>query len=165
MQKEIIEIREKLVSGEIESNDAFWKVMDLLTGNENLSITNSEEESLITFETAKLAKENDFDWSCNYYFDIRNSDFPIYMGMLKIHNLLYPAPTQAKLQKWLIQKHNINIWIDCNSLKKWIWSVNFIDENNYTQSDDIGIEMYFDSYEEALEMGLKYALKILKEKS
>ena len=65
------------------------------------------EEQLITFETAKLA----YDIKLNGY----NSIFPGFNynenGELKGYSDKYVAPTQSLLQRWLREKHNIDVLI------------------------------------------------------
>ena len=126
------------------------------------------EEQLISFETAKLAKEKGFDIHCRFHYDeemlnvYENEDFPYnsWNGSLF-------APTQSLLQKWLREKHNIYCSAWCNA-SGWAWeiektsgthiSIMDIDGNVKGVNLDSGM---FNSYEEALEDGLLKALKIL----
>jgi len=79
------------------------------------------KEELITFETAKSAKEKGFNIRCNLMYD-RNEEIQrtpdIKKVMLKgggIKELKTPpqifAPTQSLLQKWLREKHKLIITI------------------------------------------------------
>jgi hypothetical protein len=124
------------------------------------------ELQLINFETAKLAKEKGFNIpTLDYYISsgefINNEDYEgddhVYpedwnkKGWIfdksrsrcfgcKLDEVIYfkayAAPTQALLQKWLREKHKINITLHHTS---------------------------FDTYEEALEVGLNEALKTIDE--
>jgi hypothetical protein len=81
------------------------------------------------------------------------------------------APTQSLLQKWLREKHNIVInisaipnFIDLNN-KKVSFYYNIIKNNdwieeNFDEKTSIE-ETYYDTYEEALEVGLLEALKLI----
>ena len=87
------------------------------------------KEQLISFETAKLAKEKGFDIPCLYAYRIwrenikktdknplqgLNIEYEPYMGGSSASIKFYYqskqytlAPTQSLLQKWLREKHNI----------------------------------------------------------
>ena len=115
------------------------------------------EEDYVSFETAKLAKENGFDEKVKYYFT-KNGDNILtnyfYLVQPKyLHG--FPCPTQSFLAKWIRQTKNliINIFYDHN--KKYFWGAiteigipikySFTIENNKT-------------YKDALEESLKIAL-------
>ena len=121
------------------------------------------KEELVTFETAKLAKEkgiifNDifpFNYSCYLYNgDLKNSD--TYKDSEKIQSNI---PTQSLLQKWLREEHKLCVSIECvNSDLTWDWSVRGV--TKFLQEEYMPDINY--SYEEALEKGLQEALKIIK---
>ena len=123
------------------------------------------KEKIITFETAKLAKEKGFNEICEYgYFDRDDEIILDISDHNNSDNLDISAPTQALLQKWLREKQNIH-----NKIHSY-------------NSDRVGYEIYkmiirdtcndyfkhindtkaLNSYEEALEKGLIEALKIVK---
>jgi hypothetical protein len=136
------------------------------------------EDQLISFETAKLAKEKEFDLKVIFYYDSKGlckdnvetdygSDF-IYQfqninGWAIDEQELYSAPTQSLLQKWLREKHKIIVSINIMSdLSYYSLSVD-INENKLNlrnQSKNRG----FDTYELALEDGLQEALKLIVKK-
>ncbi len=107
-------------------------------------------DQLISFETAKLAKEkgfaNEFDW--------------LSQGSL---------PTQSLLQKWLREVYGIMIHISDNSGFLGKLTFNYGISKVHTQEIlgkagqpwDSGVinEAIFNTYEEALEEGLQNALK------
>ena len=126
------------------------------------------QEQLISFETAKLAKEKGFDipqnkmysFGCKMFSNIPEITFHdgnkyecfyepynwndgIGFGSTKY----YSAPTQSLLQKWLrdVHKKDVYCW-PCESQ---------IDDSNttWTSGKSVG------TYEEALEVGLINALK------
>lgn len=128
------------------------------------------KEQLITFETAKLAFIKNFDEKCSHYysivddslkkFTIGDNESSDWYSFEKIHNRgLILAPTQSLLQKWLRDIHQINIFvIDCTiSRDKHRYSYYIDTKDGDTDTD--GSEAL--TYEEALEMALQEALKLL----
>lgn len=133
------------------------------------------EEKLINFETAKLAKEKRFkDIKCNYTYEneilIKGQE---YYGSLNHYDNEYSAPTQSLLQKWLREVHNSFIEVGIHSPKnKYFTKKNlryFVEINYYgknfnlemTNKEDF-LKTNIKSYEEALEIGLQEALKLIK---
>ena len=132
------------------------------------------KEKLISFETAILAKEKGFDEFCRKGFNENgeSSGFSGYVYMKKYNKnsavhfidtnteeFTYPKivctqPTQSLLQKWLREVHNIHIEINRTYEKGYYLYEYFINKNKQLFG--------FKSYEEALEIGLQEALKLLK---
>ena len=122
-------------------------------------------EELINFETAKLAKEKGFNHlKANVYGDNMAYDTGIEEGKLIVSGnaLNYIlAPTQALLQKWLREVHNIHV----NPIP---YSITFKEtvyrcrityfEDKMEQNKYIGLSIY----ENAFEIGLQEALKLIK---
>lgn len=124
-------------------------------------------DELVSFETAKLAKEKGFDIKTYNYFMGSGKLFtwnePKNANDVDYTKELYSAPTQSLLQKWLREKHNI--YIDIKSyydteLDQALWENEIIDVKDYWNffSDNT----YYHTYEEALEAGLIEALKLIK---
>lgn len=124
------------------------------------------EEQLVSFETAKLAKNKGFKRSSLLHLRI----IPFYNknGLLvyKFKGLLNPnivyAPTQSLLQKWLREKHNIhvNLFIyhnteDINIVYRCRIDY-FINKVKQSHWLELG------RYEDVLEMGLKQGLNYIK---
>ena len=116
-------------------------------------------EELITLETAKLAKEKGFDWCVlfGYKPDGSRVDYDIEGGYYNYNQLdqeNLSAPTQALLQRWLREVHNIDVycipWIYENK-RVYDFFVNYEGESRA-----------YSSYEKALEVGLQEALKLIK---
>jgi len=117
-------------------------------------------ETLISFKTAKLAKEKGFD--------------KIVIASRKGKEMILHCPTQSLLQKWIREAHNIFLTIYCDCHGKYdyhMYDVNISKqcgvnlENQVDESGcfEIGQNIYkFNSYEEALEEGLYEILKIIK---
>lgn len=131
------------------------------------------QETLISFETAKLAKEKGFDEPCAYYsiLDFQNfkADGKIYQARLgdgsygdnvlqfvKRTNQphLAGASTQSLLQKWLREVHKIHVLLVFKPNQKYDYEIDTI-EDYYTFHDP---QL---TYEEALEKGLFEALKLI----
>jgi len=137
-------------------------------------------ETLISFEIAKLAKEKKFNENTDFYYrkngkldhaqyyDITPNNLTINENWMSgdDENLskICTAPTQSLLQRWLREKHHIHIRIDDSDTKG--------DENSmryYPVVLPIGKESIYlgdvwkDTYEEALEVGLEEALKLIND--
>ena len=130
------------------------------------------KEELISFETAKLAKEKGFDEMVYaYYTQSINNSFKKIHGKLKLFttfednealklrkNLrgqphIVLAPTQSLLQKWLREEHDLKVfclWYD-DAVSYPRWSI-YIGHKYIS-----GIK----NYEKALEKGLQEALKLI----
>jgi hypothetical protein len=125
------------------------------------------EEKIVSFETAKLAKEKGFSLNCfgqEYYVSE--------IKLCKSNELLdkdltcvYSAPTQSLLQKWLREEHNLYILLKTIYLE--VWDKNGI-RFSYCIEDYITEEVHGDetligylTYEAALEAGLFKALKLI----
>lgn len=173
------------------------------------------EEQLISFETAKLAKEKKFQEKTPFYYYyyennknnkrlypekilksklienkafhtryricgggpdatdyeqsfVKYKDLLIDINKYPARNIMFQAPTQSLLQKWLRETHNIHCSSWCNA-SGWAWeikktngthiSIMNIDGNVEGTNPDSGV---FDTYEESLENGLFEALKLIK---
>lgn len=106
------------------------------------------EDQLISFETAKLAKEKGY---------------------------LYEMSTQSLLQKWLREEHKLEVLVSFSPDWKWndedeCLCVNmgyrvdwgFVGVYKKYEKESYPLERYgFKSYEEALEIGLQEALKLI----
>ena len=112
------------------------------------------EEQLISFETAKLAKEKGFNWKVSLHYESNGNRFfdKVECNFNNVE-LICSAPTQSLLQKWLREVHKLIITIDHVTSKGWCYRIQI---NNSDWS------IYFKTYEEALEKGLQEALKLIK---
>jgi len=118
-------------------------------------------ENTITFETAKLAKLKGFNWCSYTYFDFKgDSCYHITSeNTNKSEETIYTRPTQSLLQKWLRENYDLDIWAKpfmVTGKKQYLGFINFNpnrgDKNHITHK----------IYEEALEMALQTALKIIE---
>ena len=115
------------------------------------------KEKLISFETAKLAKEKGFHISSRgegmgkRVFINGELVNTIFSSKDHIH-----APTHSLLQKWLREVHNIHITITSISQESWQYHIQKPGDklgDNYNED--------FENFEEALEGGLYQALLLL----
>jgi hypothetical protein len=115
------------------------------------------KEELISFETAKLAKEKIFNIPVlSVYADngCLSSDDTVYNFNQRAG---YSAPTQSFLQKWLREKHRIDIYVKPSYCGYYC---SF--EYDLPEKSDSKILELETTYEEALEKGLFEALKLIK---
>lgn len=132
------------------------------------------QEQLIEFETAVLAKEKGFDNELNMFNEV--FDLGDNQPMSNVHrdtlisgkNLWILRPTQSLLQRWIREKHEINIFIYCygfgyypihDNIPKPTGNIEYVDRRWNTQNK---LNLGFKTYEEALEKGLQEALKLIK---
>ena len=136
------------------------------------------EDTRITFETAKLAKEKGFKEKVIYYYHLHDDlEDPILINevniLLKNYKTPYEvrrdwntistelgyvenfsAPTQSLLSKWLREKHNIHLIAYKNiNIDGYDWC--------YITTDGITNINSYKTYEEAYEIGLQEALKLI----
>lgn len=150
------------------------------------------EEQLVTFETAKLAKEKRFNKPINWYYyplafmlndkprliadgaldpnktfyDGIITDNTIGLQLSDMNSLsegYYSAPTQSLLQKWLRDVHEIYVSPkeshSFDNTLEFVCTVN----NTYVNHNILNKPINrFDTYEEALEIGLIEGLKLIK---
>lgn len=123
------------------------------------------KEELILFETAKLAKEKNFrGYSRGWYSyeegnPLRLYDKENYNGIVDC----FLAPSQSILQKWLRETHRIWVEIYMNNdipNKGESYSYLVLTKNGGVVVHNIG-GGNFTTYEEALEIGLQEALKLI----
>ena len=129
------------------------------------------EEQLISIETAKLAKEKGFNlnsqgyYSCDSPSSGREGNQLVLRGWEKWMNfgseasqegtMIYSAPSQTMLQKWLREKHNIDIIISSNVI-----GYGYLIYIRYPSQNKLN-KCVFQTYEEALEAGLFEVLKLI----
>ena len=121
------------------------------------------EEQLIGFKVAKLAAKKGFNIGPTKNWYTRTGNFNSYSPKTP-----YWVVTQSLLQKWLRDKHKIQLClqplyggskIDGKQIG-WLCYTPFQDEDfNNLQSASISLSQY--TYEEALEKGLQEALKLI----
>ena len=125
------------------------------------------EDTRVTFETAKLAKEKGFFQETNRleipYYNYKGefkgdvSDWRVrkyIRGEDTLNVEFVSAPTQSLLAKWLREKHNIHLIAYKNiNIDGYDWC--------YITTDGITNINSYKTYEEAYEIGLQEALKLI----
>ena len=145
------------------------------------------EDTRITFETAKLAKEKGFNERGHYFYKVKSENdielygctrkqlvgfkghVPIYHKVRDYHTnkeksnaKLYrcSAPTQSLLAKWLRERYNIHVTSQIGNLdfiNTYHYEIRYIDKNKFMCK----VNGNFKTYEEALEIGLQESLKLI----
>jgi hypothetical protein len=122
------------------------------------------KEQLITFETAKLAKEAGFDTPCTLYNAIDN-EIECFTSIIPRNwnnaSEWISICSQSLLQKWLRETHNCHLFIipvgdSTFKLKYYCYGILSVDTEEGTHNIN-----RFLTYEEALEEGLQYTLKLI----
>ena len=105
------------------------------------------KEQLISFETAKLAKEKGFP-----------KDLIIIDHVTDVGSFV-EFPTQSLLQKYLREEHKINVWVFPRLIRDgYICAIEKIKDKGKSKTI---LTISFNTYEEALEHGLFEALKLI----
>lgn len=129
------------------------------------------EEQLISFETAKLAKEKGFDILCKKYYNGVDILHTSKTSILHEAYRMY-APTQSLLQKWLREKHKTFVYSNSgirgtrNSRTELYFTCQLSQRRPWKEERKYGLTHLsfetFKTYEEAIEKGLQEALKLIK---
>lgn len=149
------------------------------------------EDTLITFKTAKLAKEKGFNEREHWFYKVKSENDielygctkkelvgfkgynPIYYKVNDYHTnkekynaKLYrcSAPTQSLLQKWLREKYNIDIIIDTTRVIKGEKNKGEYAAIIYSNNKVLfhwDLGGLHQKYEEALEVALQEALNLI----
>jgi len=125
-------------------------------------------EELITFETAVLAKEKGFDEEClSIYYPDNDFHEPHELSITYRNSRLsfayrkgaITAASQSLLQRWLRERHEIWIYVMPKLIIEQVVWVNNTDVKEGKKEWGI----YHNTYEKALEAGLQYGLKQIKD--
>jgi hypothetical protein len=120
------------------------------------------EDQLISFETAKLAKEKGFREKSMHWYNSSGLPVSVAQPQSPSDDKRFPSysrPTQSLLQRWLREKHRIDIDCSCD-YERILWKVGHRMKGYGYHSSSL----MFISYEAALEKGLQQALKLIPEK-
>lgn len=120
------------------------------------------EESYVSFETAKMLKEAGFDEVCRWAYDEAENS----VVMHEKNSMLSPGyvsrPTQALAARWLREVHKLHVIAKRTyeyALDKFSWGY-YIQNSDYEYCKNF--EIGFDKYEQAIEEGLREAIKLIK---
>ncbi len=127
------------------------------------------KDQIISFETAKLAKEKGFWIEKSNVFILDKfkgtSSYGVHEGQTyeQIKDIYFKRydiflfPTQSLLQKWLREKHNIQITIHYHKTRTFNYGVENEVENLIIET----FSTFFNTYELALEHALYHTLETL----
>lgn len=126
------------------------------------------EEQLVSLGVARLLKEKGFcNGSTHYYSNLnskqelhKNDNGAVYINGMELDFI--EAPTQSLVQKWLREEHNM--FVECyhnNLLTERIHGVKYGRYNMSIYEHSMFNMFGFDTYERALEAGIKKALKLI----
>lgn len=121
-------------------------------------------EELVTLEAAKLLKEKGFNEYCKNVIDINNIlSETLYRTNGNLPKQCFSLPTQSIVQKWLRETKNLHIEI-YRSAVGYGYAIVKADNGTWQEDDDSrgpndgGL---WDTYEEALEAGIRESLKLI----
>ena len=133
---------------------------------------NNNMEDYVTYEQAIKLKEIGFDWECNYIYkkDFFNQwiFFHCLRDAYRNHNqggesepIFVSAPTLSQAQKWLREVKGICVELRIHPLyRNWFGKV--FDLKDYPNINFVSDIDLWDTYEQALSVGISKALEILK---
>ena len=110
------------------------------------------KDEIISFETAKILEKKNFDVAVRFFYINSKTLDCEYDGIKTVGKT--SAPTQSLLQRWLREKHNINLFIGKQLSATWVWTI-------WGEKASGHLDVYY-TYEGALEEGLQEALKLIK---
>ena len=133
------------------------------------------EDTRINFETAKLVKEKGFPQETNRleipYYNYKGefkgdvSDWRIrrYLRGEDTSDIEFvSAPTQSLLAKWLREEHNLHINISSLSMNCFSFMLEKLNDTGTTLCGGHLGKINYKTYEEAYEIGLQEALKLIQ---
>jgi len=121
-------------------------------------------DEIVSEETARLAKQKGFNETTDYLF----GEYDGYCGLHIFENdnrhnndKQFSAPTQKCLQKWLREVHNFQVYAYSNTIHRKDNVSKFVDYVVYVNTVPLNDawDEEFQTYEEALEIGLQHALE------
>lgn len=114
-------------------------------------------EQFVSFETAKMLKEEGFDIPCTSQYT--DNGFGWDNVSLENYNScesLFSRPTQALAAMWLREEHNIDVMVDVYNRDYYVCNV-YKNKHLMTIRNTVT-----SSYEKAFEEGLCEAIKLIK---
>lgn len=126
------------------------------------------EEQIVSLEVAKLLKRKGFNEFCTFAY----ADEDLHLMALKTTNFFideigigYSAPSQSIAAKWLRERHEINVsvlrmteryggTVAEHNLLKYFWHIQIPNRISI-----VAVQVYYFTYEEAFEAGIREALK------
>lgn len=117
-------------------------------------------EEIVTYEVAKLAKEKGFPLQKVIKQDGRAFFYELPQSHPDWANCdAWYLPTQSLLQRWLREEKGVIVYV-FPMYMRWYWGVKIVDTEFWYNVANKPHDA-FATYEEAMEVGLKYALENL----
>lgn len=116
------------------------------------------EESYVRFDTAKMLKEAGFNEPCHNSYDNVNGFRWFKIGESTPKGWV-PCPTQALAARWLREVHKLLVFAFPNYQTPPRWQGKIYNLSSGITTNVFGMK---DSYEEAMEEGLIYAIESIK---
>lgn len=128
------------------------------------------EDQIVSFETAKLAKEKGFDEFLPTYYTHVKADPSVQIDDKWFRNSQFPetsyrlcsAPTQSLLQRWLRDKYKLHVFVmpyDDKELQQLLFENKLVDKDFNEFSSFNFTHTYEECLEEALQLSLNELLK------
>lgn len=125
------------------------------------------EESYVSFDTARMLKEEGFEEPCKCMYDLSpNREYKLYQNLIGDYmvvenyysNTYILAPSQALAARWLREVHHIFVMPN-PTIDGWMFDLFDLEKHQYILCGKVADA---DSYEQALEAGLQEAIKMIK---
>lgn len=135
------------------------------------------KEAYVSYKIAKLLKEKGFNEETTHWYNVKESlinDYPVTYRNFSNPEKVWLAPTHQMACAWLREEHLIHVYAEYKAFfqekpKKlyyhWIPFVKTlphcpINKSGYPK-ETISLDVYCNTYEEAVEEALKYSLENL----
>jgi hypothetical protein len=117
-------------------------------------------ELRVTFETAKLAQEKEFKEfdNCTHFY---SPDGILMSNDYKFSKFGCLAPRQEVLKQWLREKYHLYVRVAVNSISTYFPMIELAEVGG-TQMKGPAYDKNYRTYEAALEVGLREALKLIE---
>ena len=125
------------------------------------------EEQFVSFDTAKLLKEAGFEANLKTrYVEEEKDEWAFWASGTKRSDYNYfddtiACPTQALAARWLREVHSIMVipFFD-DDMEQWYYVIDGVTKESGIECVQSASD--YDSYEEAIEAGLKHSLELIK---
>ena len=118
-------------------------------------------EDYVSFETAKLLKEKEFNWEVHRSYLVNDNVFiPGDINDLPLRKDAIRIPTLQMAMKWLREVHKLVPIILAGGDRYW-FRIDKVNEDYWKNTIYLEDENLFPTYEEACEASIKYCLENL----
>lgn len=120
------------------------------------------KEAYVTYETAKLLKEKEFDWECRAYWHEDDRELIESQSPCHLRNITNPcwfgntAPTQQMAMRWLREEKGIHVYPIPVTGFYYVVSV-YLEDGNKVHNRILSRSGRH-AYEDAVEAALEYCL-------